>query len=793
MQTAISGSIAAINLSINYLFIIKITLQNDPARAFTSTYQSANHILTFQSPLHRITSETLNTNAQLASLQVGSLIPAHFSYDSRGRLISVSRGDRHSSLNYDAASNIASSTDFLGRVTQFQYDQAGRVILEILPDGDRIAMTYDSNGNMISLTPPGKTAHSFSYNLFELVGQYLPPSLNATISGATTYSYNLDKQLTQVNRPDGKQISFNYGVTSGLLNSIVTAEGIFNTTYGMNSSLVKSISSPDHVVMSYQYAGSLPLSVETTGPVLSSIHYDYSSDGSVSAIGVAGKNNSVSRVDLKYDKDGLLTGAGDEALSLNDVGSVSATVLGKVRESVGFDNLGQITSDEFFVSARSILKTQLTRDSLERITRLQKIFGKASKDISYQYDVQGRLTEVREGSRIITTYKYDANGNRIEVIHQGRSVSAKYDVQDRLISFGNTDYIYNASGERLAKTVSFKGRKKAQSFTTNYAYDSFGNLKSATLPNKKVINYILDGQNRRIGKKVNGSLVQGFVYQSQTQVAAELDSSGQMIKQFIYGSKENIPDYMIYQGKEYRIISNHVGTPEAVVEVVSGKTIEQLDFDEFGVLRSLSGKNLLPFGFAGGLLDQDTKLTHFGAREYDAESGRWLQKDPIRFQGGDTNLMSYVANDPINGIDPSGLKTIFLITRGALGIGNHIAVYIDNGGSPMIFDPGGTYATPLDGTGDLVSGARANTGAFAAFHQSHFGDSTEMITFDTSSADEAAIADRLQGPGMGGFRGGQCATGVSSAVDGIGPFKGLGSNFFFPGSVGRSLRALGGR
>ena len=29
------------------------------------------------------------------------------------------------------------------------------------------------------------------------------------------------------------------------------------------------------------------------------------------------------------------------------------------------------------------------------------------------------------------------------------------------------------------------------------------------------ITYIIDGQNRRIGKKVNGALVEGFLYRSQ--------------------------------------------------------------------------------------------------------------------------------------------------------------------------------------------------------------------------------------------------------------------------------------
>lgn len=63
-----------------------------------------------------------------------------------------------------------------------------------------------------------------------------------------------------------------------------------------------------------------------------------------------------------------------------------------------------------------------------------------------------------------------------------------------------------------------------------------------------------------------------------------------------------------------------------------------------------------PFGFAGGIYDQHTKLTRFGARDYDAETGRWTAKDPIRFAGGDTNLFGYTASDPINFIDPTGLE-----------------------------------------------------------------------------------------------------------------------------------------
>ena len=48
-------------------------------------------------------------------------------------------------------------------------------------------------------------------------------------------------------------------------------------------------------------------------------------------------------------------------------------------------------------------------------------------------------------------------------------------------------------------------------------------------------------------------------------------------------------------------------------------------------------------------------LTRFDARDYDAETGRWTAKDPIRFDGGDTNLYGYVVGDLVNLIDPPGL------------------------------------------------------------------------------------------------------------------------------------------
>lgn len=48
------------------------------------------------------------------------------------------------------------------------------------------------------------------------------------------------------------------------------------------------------------------------------------------------------------------------------------------------------------------------------------------------------------------------------------------------------------------------------------------------------------------------------------------------------------------------------------------------------------------------------EMEWFGARDYDPEVGRWILKDPIRFDGEDPNLYGYVLQDPINFIDPTG-------------------------------------------------------------------------------------------------------------------------------------------
>ena len=56
-----------------------------------------------------------------------------------------------------------------------------------------------------------------------------------------------------------------------------------------------------------------------------------------------------------------------------------------------------------------------------------------------------------------------------------------------------------------------------------------------------------------------------------------------------------------------------------------------------------------------GLYDLHTRVVRFGARDYDSSIGRWISKDPIRFDGRQANIYVYIGNDPVNATDPQGL------------------------------------------------------------------------------------------------------------------------------------------
>lgn len=137
-----------------------------------------------------------------------------------------------------------------------------------------------------------------------------------------------------------------------------------------------------------------------------------------------------------------------------------------------------------------------------------------------------------------------------------------------------------------------------------------------------------------------------------------MDAAGNVVAEYVYGTRANVPDYITRNGGSYRLVSDHLGSVRLVVDSSTGSVVQRLSYDEFGILPSTSSDIAFqPFVFAGGIGDQHGVPVRFGARDYDSTLGRWTHRDPIRFLGGQGNLYIYVNSNPINVIDATGLAS----------------------------------------------------------------------------------------------------------------------------------------
>ena len=245
--------------------------------------------------------------------------------------------------------------------------------------------------------------------------------------------------------------------------------------------------------------------------------------------------------------------------------------------------------------------------------------------------------------------------------------------QDRLLTYGTWTFTYTANGELETKTNTATGDEWA------LQYDALGNLLSVGLPNGDLVEYLVDGMGRRVGKKMNGVLLKQWLYGDALRPVAELDGAGSLVAGFVYGSKHNVPEYVLRGGATYRVVSDHLGSPRLVVNDEDSTDVPfSADYGLFGDATGV-GLDWMPFGFAGGRYDQDTGFIRFGVRDIDPLTGRWNTREHLRFIDG-TNLYRY-AGDPINYVDIDGkaLGPVVVV----VGIGIAVAAWLYEGFSDV--------------------------------------------------------------------------------------------------------------
>lgn len=645
----------------------QITSITDPFDEVTLfDYDGSGNLTKITTPLGRISTFDYDGRGLITRTVDPLGTETTFIYDVDGNLSQVKDGSgaaqRNTVLTTTDEGYLDTITDPLMRVYDYDYDPLGRLTQESLPGGRIISYGYDNEGNLTSLTPPGRPAHSFIYNEVGLVETYTAPTITGGGTNQTSFTYNKAQEIKQITRPDGQTLDYNYDA-AGRLDTFTIPRGQFNYSYDATSGYLSDLTAPENVNLSYGYEGDLLESVTWSGPVAGDVVYNYDAKGRTSRITAKG-----SQIIYEYDDDDMLTDAGILSLSYDSQnGLITRTDLDSINDSWAFNDFGELSGYTANVGNTAFFDLQYDRDALGRIITKTETISGVTTVIGYSYDAAGRLEEVRTDGVPTEQYGYDPNGNRTSAL--GVTGTPSYDNQDRLLTYGANSYSYTADGELLSKTNNGQ--------TTTYDYDVLGNLMGVTLPDSTAITYLVDGEGRRVGKRIGSSLTQGFLYEDSLNPVIELDTAGNIVSRFVYGSKANVPDYMDKNGTRYRIISDHLGSARLVVDAQSGAIAQRLDYDAFGRVLTDTNPGFQPFGFAGGLYDPDTGLVRFGARDYDPETGRWTTKDPIGFRGNSTNLYTYALNDPINLIDPDGklawIAIIWAITEIGLSISDAIS------------------------------------------------------------------------------------------------------------------------
>ncbi len=88
----------------------------------------------------------------------------------------------------------------------------------------------------------------------------------------------------------------------------------------------------------------------------------------------------------------------------------------------------------------------------------------------------------------------------------------------------------------------------------------------------------------------------------------------------------------------------------------AGSAAAAYTYNSFGKLTSPEGSFTNSLRYTSRDFDSEVGLYYYRARFYDSDGGRFLNEDPIGFDGG-TNFYAYVGNNPIVLNDPTGLQS----------------------------------------------------------------------------------------------------------------------------------------
>ncbi|HYQ40701.1 MAG TPA: RHS repeat-associated core domain-containing protein, partial [Polyangiaceae bacterium] len=344
------------------------------------------------------------------------------------------------------------------------------------------------------------------------------------------------------------------------------------------------------------------------------------------------------------------------------------------------------------------------------------------------------------GEALSFIYHYDRNGNVGEMDTPASSTTYEYDGFDRLhlanAPAGNVEYGYDAIGNLTSQTAlglySYPPAGSAwphavQSVDgTSFTYDANGNqikregnaipggyqhidyndfsmpyrVASSEDPNAPATTLEYTADQTRAAKRspTATTLYVGELYDRTVSNGAGVVShhykvyaGGQLVAQV---TKEESGGAI--SNTETRFI--HGDALGSTRLVAGGSSPELRDFDAFGKPTSALDESSTSSGFAGHEHDGELGFINMRGRLYDPRVGRFITPDPfvVSFNAQDLNRYSYVRNNPMKYVDPSG----FLVHLGGWGAPGSGFSGDKKGGGTGNGDPGQNISS--DGALDLT-------------------------------------------------------------------------------------------
>jgi RHS repeat-associated protein len=515
-------------------------------------------------------------------------------------------------VQQDTSGRVASITDPLGAKTSFTYDGMGDLVLVKDAAGNIRSYTYDGLNRITVQTDALGNKRTSQYDAAGNLAQVVDRN-----GQTTTYTYDADSQLLRTAFADGDFLALTYdgfGRGTGASNSTST----ITSAYDAASRLVSQTT-----------AGPSPLGSVTTA-------YGYDAVGNrTSMTGPDGQTlyayDSRSRViSLKDPSGGNFTFGYDAASRL-----ASMTRPNGVTDNLTYNVNGQLTSDTTTLGTTTVAQLSQTYDPSAHLAGRTDVSGTTT----YLHDAAGQLTGVSAPGQSPQTYAYDALGNR--TAGPGSPAGTLiYDANNRLLSDATYTYSYSSEGDRTARTNKLTGAM------STYTYNSRHQLMAVLNPDGTTTTFKYDPLGRRVQVASPGQTA-NYVYDGAN---LHLEYSGAVLAAS-YTDRLGIdqPLEMVRGGASYYYQQDGQQSVTRLTDSTGG-TAATYAYDPYGVPGPSTGSVTNPFTYTGRELDRGSGLYSYRARYYDPGTGTFLSEDPLPA----VNAYSYVRNDPVDFVDPSG-------------------------------------------------------------------------------------------------------------------------------------------